>query len=186
MPTPRSQDPASIAHIFLVFFRIGLITFGGGLAMIAAIRHEIVTRRRWISEESFLDNVAIATSFPGALAVNIAFLQGYRLRGIRGVIAAVLGVILPSFLVILAISLFFLQYLDNEGVARLFRGAALAVTALIAYSAFLFGREIIGDFYSILVTAAALFLLLALDLHPLVVIVVSTILRLFLPGKKQR
>ena len=75
--------------IFWTFFRIGLFTFGGGLAMTTVMRHELVLKRRWIKEESFLAELSTATLVPGAIAVNMAYLQGRRLRGTAGAMAAI-------------------------------------------------------------------------------------------------
>ena len=93
---------------FSIFFKIGAFTIGGGYAMVPLIENEIVTKRNWIAKEDFIDLLAISQSAPGILAVNISIFIGYRLWGIiRGSIITALGTILPSFLIILAIALFF-------------------------------------------------------------------------------
>jgi chromate transporter len=107
---------------FSIFFKIGAFTIGGGYAMVPLIEDEIVTKRRWIAKEDFIDLLAIAQSAPGILAVNISIFIGYRLRGIRGSIVTALGTILPSFLIILAIALFFHNFKDNVYVERIFKG----------------------------------------------------------------
>jgi chromate transporter len=116
---------------FSIFFKIGAFTIGGGYAMVPLIEDEIVTKRRWIAKEDFIDLLAIAQSAPGILAVNISIFIGYRLRGIRGSIVTALGTILPSFLIILAIALFFHNFKDNVYVERIFKGIRPAVVALI-------------------------------------------------------
>ena len=92
---------------FGIFFKIGAFTIGGGYAMVPLIENEIVTKRKWIAQEDFIDLLAISQSAPGILAVNISIFIGYKLRGIRGSIITALGTILPSFIIILAIALFF-------------------------------------------------------------------------------
>ena len=92
---------------FGIFFKIGAFTIGGGYAMVPLIENEIVTKRKWIAQEDFIDLLAISQSAPGILAVNISIFIGYKLRGIRGSIVTALGTILPSFIIILAIALFF-------------------------------------------------------------------------------
>ena len=114
---------------FSIFFKIGAFTIGGGYAMVPLIEDEIVTKRRWIAKEDFIDLLAIAQSAPGILAVNISIFIGYRLRGIRGSIVTALGTILPSFLIILAIALFFHNFKDNVYVERIFKGIRPAVVA---------------------------------------------------------
>ena len=88
---------------FGIFFKIGAFTIGGGYAMVPLIENEIVTKRKWIAQEDFIDLLAISQSAPGILAVNISIFIGYKLRGIRGSIITALGTILPSFIIILAI-----------------------------------------------------------------------------------
>lgn len=125
---------------FSIFFKIGAFTIGGGYAMVPLIEDEIVTKRRWIAKEDFIDLLAISQSAPGILAVNISIFIGYRLRGIRGSIITALGTILPSFLIILAIALFFHNFKDNVYVERIFKGIRPAVVALIAGSNFQYGE----------------------------------------------
>lgn len=121
---------------FSIFFKIGAFTIGGGYAMVPLIENEIVTKRRWIAKEDFIDLLAIAQSSPGILAVNISIFIGYRLRGVKGSIVTALGTILPSFLIILAIALFFHTFKDNAYVERIFKGIRPAVVALIAAPTF--------------------------------------------------
>ena len=99
---------------FGIFFKIGAFTIGGGYAMVPLIENEIVTKRKWIAQEDFIDLLAISQSAPGILAVNISIFIGYKLRGIRGSIITALGTILPSFIIILAIALFFHSFKDND------------------------------------------------------------------------
>ena len=103
---------------FGIFFKIGAFTIGGGYAMVPLIENEIVTKRKWIAQEDFIDLLAISQSAPGILAVNISIFIGYKLRGIRGSIITALGTILPSFIIILAIALFFHSFKDNPIVER--------------------------------------------------------------------
>lgn len=127
--TPR----APLVELFLVFFKIGLFTFGGGWAMISIIEREIVDKHHWIEREGFLDLLAIAQSLPGILAVNIATSVGDKTRGLKGSMAAAAGTILPSFLIILAIAIFLTPDIikNNRTVASIFMGIRPAVVALI-------------------------------------------------------
>ena len=106
---------------FGIFFKIGAFTIGGGYAMVPLIENEIVTKRKWIAQDDFIDLLAISQSAPGILAVNISIFIGYKLRGIRGSIVTALGTILPSFIIILTIALFFHNFKDNPIVERLAR-----------------------------------------------------------------
>lgn len=121
---------------FSTFFKIGLFTIGGGYAMIPLIEADVVEKRKWVEREEFLDLMAIAQSCPGIFAVNMSIFIGYKLRGVKGSIVCALGTVLPSFLIILGLALFFQQFRDNETVQRIFMGIRPAVVALIAAPTF--------------------------------------------------
>ena len=112
-------------------FKIGLFTFGGGYAMIAVIQRELVEKKKWIQQEEYLDVVAIAESTPGPLAINSATFIGYKVCGVLGSIFATLGVVLPSFIIIFIISLFFDKFLELKFVGYAFRGIQACVGFLI-------------------------------------------------------
>jgi len=126
---------------FKTFFKIGMFTLGGGYAMIPIIEAEIVDKYKWVSKEEFIDLIAIAQSCPGVFAVNISIFIGYKLRKLRGALCTSLGTALPSFLIILAIAMFFHQFEDNKVVAAIFRGIRPAVVALIAVPTFNLARN---------------------------------------------
>ena len=121
---------------FSTFFKIGMFTLGGGYAMIPIIEEEVVNKHQWVSKEDMLDLIAIAQSCPGVFAINISIFIGYKLRKTRGALVTALGTALPSFLIILAIAIFFHQFEDNKVVAAMFRGIRPAVVALIAVPTF--------------------------------------------------
>lgn len=116
----------------MTFCKIGAFTLGGGYAMIPIIQEEVVTRRRWIAEDEFLDLLALAQSAPGILAANTAIFIGYKLRGLPGAVIATLGAALPSFIIILLIAIVFTDYRNNPTVEAVFKGIRPAVVALIA------------------------------------------------------
>ena len=120
------------SQFFSTFFRIGLFTLGGGYAMIPLIEEEVVNKRKWIDREAFLDLLAVAQTIPGVFAVNMSINIGYRLRKTRGALTCALGCVLPSFLIILAIALFFHSFRDNKTMEAIFKGIRPAVVALIA------------------------------------------------------
>lgn len=126
---------------FRTFFHIGLFTIGGGYAMIPLIESEVVNRHRWMNRTDFLDLLAIAQSVPGVFAVNMAVFIGYKLRGLRGSIASALGTVLPSFLIILSVAIFFQRFREYELVEQIFKGIRPAVVALIAVPTFNVARS---------------------------------------------
>lgn len=119
-------------ELFLVFFKIGAFTFGGGYAMIPLIRNEVVKKKRWINDDEFMDTLAIAQSMPGPLALNTALFVGNKRLGFKGSLFSGLGIILPSFLTILLIAIIFTRFKDNPIIERIFKGIRPAVVALIA------------------------------------------------------
>jgi len=121
-------------QLFAVFFRIGSFTIGGGYAMIPLIRKEVVDRKKWIGEKEFVDMLAMAQSAPGMIAVNTAIFVGYKVKGFRGSLATTLGSVIPAFVIILLIAMFFGEFRKNETVASVFTGIRPAVVALIAAS----------------------------------------------------
>lgn len=131
--TDITQESGIYSKLFLSFFKVGAFTFGGGWAMISIIEREIVDKRGWIAKEDFLDLLAIAQSLPGILAVNISIAVGDKLKGAKGSVAATLGTILPSFLLILAIAIFLTPDMikNNRVISAVFMGIRPAVVALI-------------------------------------------------------
>ena len=121
----------TIPTLFFTMLKIGLFTFGGGYAMIALLENEFVTKRGWLEQEEFLDVAAIAESTPGPIAINSATYIGFKQAGILGSVVATLGMTLPSFCIIYAISLFFDAFLSLTAVACAFRGIQIAVLYLI-------------------------------------------------------
>lgn len=122
---------AELLKIFYSFFKIGLFTFGGGFAMIPLIEREVIERRRWIVKEDFVEMLVLAQSAPGPIALNAAVFAGYKVRGFVGAMAAVLGVVIPSFTVILLVAMFFANIRHNPVVDAAFKGMRPAVVALI-------------------------------------------------------
>lgn len=128
-----SDKSTSYLQLFASFFKIGMFTFGGGWAMISIIEREIVDKHHWIERDDFLNQLAIAQSLPGILAVNMATAVGDKIRGGRGSIVAAAGTILPSFIIILAIAMFLTPDMikSNHVLSSIFMGIRPAVVALI-------------------------------------------------------
>ena len=120
-----------LAELFAVFFRIGLFTFGGGYAMISIVDDACVERRGWLTKEEMDDLVVVAESTPGPIAINCATYVGGRQAGLPGALCATLGMVLPSFLVIFALSRFLDRFLEIPLAANAFRGIRVAVGILI-------------------------------------------------------
>ena len=124
-----------LLDLFLSFVRIGLFTFGGGYAMIPLIERICVDKKAWISHEEMMSITVIAESTPGPIAVNCATYVGLKKKGLPGAVAATVGVIVPSFCILLLISFFFDRFLEIKWVASAFRGIKIAVGILIVDAA---------------------------------------------------
>lgn len=159
--------------LFRTFFHIGLFTIGGGYAMIPLIEAKVVDEKQWISREDLLDLMAVAQSCPGIFAVNIAIFIGYKIRGTWGALASTLGCILPSFLIILAIALFFRQFQDNPWVARAFRGIRPCVVALIAAPTFKMAKTAKIGWTNVWIPVLGAFLIWMFGVSPIWIIVAA-------------
>lgn len=157
-----------LLKLFTTFFKIGLFTFGGGYAMIPLIEREVIDRRGWIEKRDFLDMLVLAQSTPGPIAVNTAVFVGYKTAGVAGAIATSLGTILPSFIVILLLALFFAEVRENVYVDAAFRAMRPAVVALIV--APLIGLVKGMKWYLVAVAAAVAMAVWYLGLSPIYLI----------------
>ena len=151
-------------ELFGVFFRIGLFTFGGGYAMISLIEHEIGEKRKWIDGDELAELFAIAESTPGPIAVNSATYVGCRRAGVAGGVCATLGVVLPSFIIIYAISLMFERFMALTAVANAFRGIQVAVAFLILRAGLRLVVRMPRRTYSIVACALAGLMILGINL----------------------
>ena len=120
-----------LTELFTTFAKIGMFTFGGGYAMIAMIDHACVEEKKWITHEELMDMTVVAESTPGPIAINCATFTGYKIAGMPGAVAATLGMIVPSFVIIYLISMFLENFLEVTFVANAFRGIKIAVGLLI-------------------------------------------------------
>lgn len=118
-------------ELFWTFFKIGLFTFGGGYAMIAVVEDTCVGQKKWITHEEMMELIVIAESTPGPIAINCATYVGYKEKGILGSAAATVGMVLPSLIIIYAISLFLNNFLEIGIVASAFRGIRVGVGVII-------------------------------------------------------
>ena len=165
--------------LFFTMLKIGLFTFGGGYAMIALLENEFVEKKKYMEKDEFLDMVAIAESTPGPIAINAATYIGYKKAGVIGSVMATVGVCIPSFVIIYAISLFFDAFLSFKLVEYAFRGIQVCVVYLI-FSA---GLKMLGQMkktaFSVTIVSAVLLCML---LFSLFAVKFSTVLYILICG----
>ena len=158
---------------FGTFFKIGLFTIGGGYAKVPLIEEEIVNKKQWIAKEDFIDLLAIAQSVPGVFAVNLSIFIGYKLRKFPGALAMALGTILPSFLIILGIALFFQRFKEYEAVENIFKGIRPAVVALIAAPTFNMAKSAKINKYNVWIPIVSALLIWLLGVSPVYIIALA-------------
>ena len=120
-----------LLELFFTFAKIGLFTFGGGYAMISIIENQCVERKKWISSDEMMNMTVIAESTPGPIAINCSTFAGYKRAGISGALAATLGMVMPSFIVIYFISMYLDNFLELTIIANAFKGIKIGVGFLI-------------------------------------------------------
>lgn len=145
----------TVFSIFVAFLKLGPFTFGGGYALIPALEREVVDRKGWLDSRELADVFAVAGSMPGAVAVNSASFVGYRVAGVFGALAALLGIFLPTFVLMIGLSLTYVYYHDNPKIAAAFTAIRATVAAFIVYAAVRIAKTAIIDFASGAIAAIA-------------------------------
>lgn len=166
--------------IFKTFFKIGAFTIGGGYAMIPIIQKEVVDNKKWMKNEEFLDAIAVTNSLPGPLAINSATFVGYKTAGVAGAAAAALGAVMPSFIIILIIAIFFSNFSNNAILDNIFAGVRPAVVALILYALVKLAKSAGITKINIAIGIISLALILFLNLHPIFVVILAGISGMFI------
>ena len=157
--------------VFATFFKIGAFTFGGGYAMIPLIQREAVDKHGWVTEDDILDIIAIAESTPGPIAINSATFVGYRACGVLGSVAATLGVVLPSFAIIFAISFVLRQFQELKAVQYAFQGIRAGVLALLCKALWGMYKKNKKNWASYIVMAGSFVLTAVVDVSVLPVLI---------------
>lgn len=168
------EKKTSLWTLFITFAKVGVMTFGGGYAMLPILEREVVTNHSWTTSEQMLDYYAIGQCTPGVIAVNVATFIGHKTRGIIGAIVATLGVIFPSLLIITSLASVLQLFQDNVYVQKAFGGIRIAVCALIASTVIKLAKKTIKSIFAAIITIAAFCLELFLGTSP-IIIVASTI-----------
>ena len=156
-----------LLDLFLTFLKIGLFTFGGGYAMLPFIENTCVDRKKWITPEEMVNITVIAESTPGPVAVNCATFIGLKKKGVLGAVFATLGVVLPSFVILLIISFFLDQFLEIRWVAGAFFGMKIAIGILITDAAVRMIKKLDKDPLSVVITAVSFVAMMLINIFSL-------------------
>ena len=141
--------------LFIVFFKIGAVTFGGGYAMLPVLERELVDKRHWTTSEDLMDYYAVSQVTPGVIAVNVSTFVGYSRRKTIGGICATAGVVTPSIIIITVVALFISHFEDIVWVQKALKGINVAVAALLTYAVYTFAKKSIKKWWGVIFYAAA-------------------------------
>lgn len=175
-----------LLDVFLAFFKIGAFTFGGGYAMIPLIQKETVEKQKWITDDDILEIIAIAESTPGPIAINSATFVGYRTCGVIGAVCATLGVTLPSFGIILAISYVLREFQQLQAVQYAFQGIRVGVLALLFKALWSMYQKSPKGWMSYIVMAGAFVLTAVCQANVLIVVLACAVFGLVTTAVMQR
>ena len=171
MRPEKGERKTSLLTLFLTFAKVGVMTFGGGYAMLPILEREVVTNHGWTTSEQMLDYYAIGQCTPGIIAVNVSTFIGYKTRGLIGAIVATLGMVFPSMLIITALASVLKMFQDNEYVRKAFSGIRIAVCALMVSAVIGLVKKAVSNIPTAIVAIAALLLQLLLGVSPIVIVV---------------
>lgn len=159
----------------MTFLRIGAFTFGGGYAMIPMIQREIVEKKKWLESKDLMDVVAIAETTPGPIAINAATFVGYKVKKVKGSLAATVGVVLPSLVIIMLVTLLFMRFMTASVVENAFWGIRIAVLALMLKALLTMIKECPKNAVSYAVAALALICVVFFKINVMIVIIASAV-----------
>lgn len=162
--------------LFIAFFRVGIFTIGGGYAMLPMLRKEVVEKHGWATDEEMLDYFAIGQSTPGIIAINTSTFIGFKKGGIIGGIFSTLGMVTPSWIIIISIAKFFEAFSDNVHVANAFTGIRVVVVVLILNAVIKMGKKSIKNWIHILLFLGAYLLIVFSVIPTFLVVIISGVL----------
>ncbi|MEB3101514.1 chromate transporter [Ferviditalea candida] len=172
--------------IFISFLKISPVTFGGGYAMLPVIEQEVVEKRKWLHAEEMSNVISIAGSAPGGIGVNAAVFIGYRLASILGAIVATIGIMLPTFLIVLALILFFHQVSGNPKIIAAFEGIRMSIVALIAYAGVRIGKTSLIDKTTAVIGGVTVVILLLSFVQPVLMIPLGVVAGVIIMKLKEK
>ncbi len=176
----------TLLDLFWAFASVGAVTFGGGYAMLAMFKTELVDKKGWVSEDELLDYYAIGQCTPGVIAVNTSTFVGYKRAGVAGALAATLGIVTPSVIIILVIASVLTRFMDSVYVAHALSGIRAVVCALMMNTVIAMGKKSIIDLYGVLAFLAALAAAFLLGVPSVLIVVACGLLGVCITLVKER
>lgn len=167
-------------ELYAAFFRIGGLTFGGGLTMLPMLKHELVEKKNWVSEDEILDYYAVGQCTPGIIAVNVATFVGYKRRGIPGAIFSTLGMVSPSLIIVSILAMFLEQFMSNEIVAHAIAGIKVVVCALMLKTVATMAKKTVTDVLTGAICVVAFLAAMFTPINTVLIVVISGIFGIIL------
>lgn len=173
-------------NLFKAFTRIGTLTFGGGYAMLPMLEKEVVEQNKWATSEELLDYYAISQATPGVIAVNTATFVGYKIKGIPGALFATVGVVFPSFVIIMIIASFLKSFSKMVSVQHAFSGIRVAVAVLILNAIFELWKNSVVDKVGVIIFVATFIIGGFLNISPVYIVVSASILGIIIKYRGEK
>lgn len=167
----QEEKMKELIDLYIAFFRIGGLTFGGGLTMLPMLKHELVAQRQWVEEEDLLDYYAVGQCTPGIIAVNVATFVGFKRKGIMGGIFSTLGMVSPSLIIVSILAMFLEQFMANQTVAHAVGGIKIVVCALMLNTVMTMAKKTVKNVFGAVI-CLIVFLLAMFTPVPTVLLVV--------------
>ena len=164
------------AELFWVFFRIGAITFGGGLAMLPALERDLAKRRSWVTLDELIDYYAIGQSTPGIIAVNVATFVGYKRKGLWGSVVTTIGIVAPSIIVITLLAMFLNNFADIVWVQKALRGINVVVAVLLISAVWSVGKKTFIDWITAAIGVASFLAMTVFNVSGVIIVLASAAL----------
>jgi chromate transporter len=175
-----------LLRIFWTFLRISPLTFGGGYAMLPAIQREVVVTNKWMTDDEMSELLAISGAAPGGVGVNVSALVGYHLAGIRGAVAAVIGITLPTFFIVILLSIIYTFLQSYPKMQAIMEGIHAAIVGLIAAAAYKMAKSSIIDKMTLIAAVSTVLLLLFIPISPIIIIIFGLMVGIAVVFLKQR
>ncbi len=169
-------------ELFSVMFKVGLCTFGGGIAMLPILELELVEKRNWTTSEELLDWFAIGQSTPGIIAVNVATFTGYKKLGVVGACVSTFGMVLPSLIIITIIALFINNFAEIPWVQRALRGINVAVAAILTSAVYKFSKKSVKNIFGFILLVISFLLIFVLNVGTIWIILGSCTIGVIIAG----
>ncbi len=185
MSDPK-QKTDTLLRLYLTFFKMGMVTFGGGYAMLPILEREVVEKYQWAEKEKVLDYYAVSQGLPGIIAVNVSVFIGYHRRKVPGGVAAALGVVSPCILIITLIAACLQNFQNNPYVRHALAGISVCVCALIASTLMGLWKKSVKDWTGFLIFLVVSALSLFTSLSPILIVVAAAVCGILIQEARRR